>query len=121
MEYLDDTLPDAPGHLPGLALFYPHRGEGFLGRLRGGLPYAAIVRDERDAEAHPVHRQRIFVHGTRPASRHRSNDDGPIVPWPQQPEQMLLSILLSSLRMARSRGVGPAACEAPGRGTVSPV
>ena len=40
---------------------------------------------------------------------------------PQQPLQMLLSILLFSCRMARSSGVGPAACESPGRGTVSPV
>jgi hypothetical protein len=39
----------------------------------------------------------------------------------QQPLQMLLSILLSCCSMARSSGVGPADCEAPGRGTVSPV
>jgi hypothetical protein len=42
-------------------------------------------------------------------------------PSPQQPLQMLLSILLSCCRIARSSGVGPADCEAPGRGTVSPV
>jgi hypothetical protein len=42
-------------------------------------------------------------------------------PPPQQPLQMLLSILLSCCWIARSSGVGPADCEAPGRGTVSPV
>jgi hypothetical protein len=43
------------------------------------------------------------------------------IPPPQQPLQMLLSILLSCCWISRSSGVGPADCEAPGRGTVSPV
>jgi NAD(P)H-dependent FMN reductase len=40
---------------------------------------------------------------------------------PQQPLQMLLSISLSCCWISRSSGVGPADCEAPGCGTVSPV
>jgi hypothetical protein len=53
--------------------------------------------------------------GARVASR------GDRLWWDQQPVQMLLSILLSSRRIARSSGVGPDACGTPGWGTVAPV